>query len=125
MILVTNTKELLSKCNEEEQEEARTVCIDSTNEDQCIQSQSDTDAGNLDKSPTTEHLSVDSYICDTCGSIFNLEKKLIKHYYNCHSESVPVRPFVCKICEKSFKYKSKLEEHSVVHTEEKFVCPTH
>ena len=129
--------ELLSKCSEEE---VRLVCSYSINQDQCIQSQSDTEgpsiefstsfiddtaAGSLDKSPPdNSFVGVDSYVCDTCGSIFNLEKKLIKHYYNCHSRSDPVRPFVCKICKKAFKYKSKLEEHSGVHIEEKFVCCT-
>ena len=129
---------LFAKCNEE----ARPVSIDSFNEaedqDQFIQSLSETirpsvefstsfvdkSAANLEvKSPSPQENSfVDSYVCDTCGSIFNSKKKLMKHNYNCHSESVPVRPFVCKICDKSFKYKSKLEEHSGVHTEEKFVC---
>ena len=110
--------------------------VDSLNNDKNTESETDTSSNSVPTSTSSadtfssnsykrsENSCLDSYICDTCGVTFHEKKQLMKHYYNCHAKSNLVGAYSCEKCDKSFKYKSKLEEHAGVHLEQKYSCHT-
>ncbi|KAK6641656.1 hypothetical protein RUM44_013371 [Polyplax serrata] len=63
---------------------------------------------------------IKSFHCETCGKSFDSKLKLSSHQI-IHR---PVRPHVCKVCNKAFLYKNKLERHILlVHAKERpFPC---
>lgn len=63
---------------------------------------------------------VKCFHCETCGKSFDSKLKLSSHQI-IHR---PVRPHVCKVCNKGFLYKNKLERHvlSVHARERRFPC---
>ena len=89
---------------------------------------------------------VPAYPCGNCSETYETETALEDHRYNVHTEdrrfkcetcNISFRKahgltshnnrkhstFVCNICDKSFSYRSRFEEHQRVHTGERpFVC---
>ena len=71
-----------------------------------------------------------SFNCNVCGKAFTRKAQLRKHKENLHSVSevpasklVSTTIFECKECKAVFKTKSKLDQHTKVHTGEKtFKC---
>lgn len=53
------------------------------------------------------------YVCDLCGYRTKGKAALERHLRGKHS---PSRPFSCSLCRRSFKSKSNLESHVLVHT---------
>ena len=61
-----------------------------------------------------------SIACQHCGISFIQNSRLLRHIRDVHSN---IRNFICEICSKGFKVRSKLKEHMYIHTGEKnFVC---
>uniref|UniRef100_A0A8D8I2B6 Zinc finger protein 835 n=1 Tax=Culex pipiens TaxID=7175 RepID=A0A8D8I2B6_CULPI len=78
-------------------------------EDEAVRGQAQPDAAMLDEG---------FYTCTVCVRTFRTERLLRKHKRKMHP-----KVFVCLHCPKQFLYKSLLEKHSRVHTQEKpFFC---
>ena len=61
-----------------------------------------------------------SIACQLCGLNFLQNSRLSRHMRDVHSDE---RNFICEICSRAFKVKSKLKEHMCTHTGEKnFHC---
>ena len=62
---------------------------------------------------------IDTFECHPCRQKFDTEASLAQHIQSVHEEEAEekLQPWRCKICEKSFKYQTRLKIHLQTHWE--------
>ena len=65
---------------------------------------------------------LEGYKCKECHHVLNSMNSIYKHFKTSCKKSKESTTYPCEACDKVFRYKSKLEEHSKCHNRPKYYC---